>query len=172
MFIHRRLRKNYLRLLLGGNFDDSWFVDDACRTISFLNDADDPCLISFLLFDVFAVGSSLFTRQADEQSSRRFSRMTLQQLKHVSTSFRNSCHFGNDRQIVDDERDFVLLMRSECLSVPQQTKTSDICGSVSVVFMHKTRCCSVQTCHRIHRAMICLTHIFFGHDQLQKQLKA
>ena len=34
------------------NFDDSRFVDDASCTVTFLNDADDPGLITLLLLDV------------------------------------------------------------------------------------------------------------------------
>lgn len=46
-------------LLLGRNFNHSWLVNDARRSISLLHDADDPRLVSLLLLDVFAIRSSL-----------------------------------------------------------------------------------------------------------------
>lgn len=155
-------------LLLGGDLDDSWFVDDASRAVSFFNDADDPSLISFLLLDVFAVGGSLLARQADEQPSGRFGRVALQQLEHVAASLCNGCHFRNHRQVVDHKRNLVFLMRSEGLSVTQQSEASDVCGSVSVVFVHETRGRSVQTSHRIHCTMICLANVFLRDHQLEE----
>ena len=39
-------------LVLDGNFDDSWFVNNASGPLAFFNDANDPSLVAFLLFNV------------------------------------------------------------------------------------------------------------------------
>ena len=39
-------------LLLGGNFDNSWFVDDPCGPVALFNDPDNPGLVSFLFLNV------------------------------------------------------------------------------------------------------------------------
>lgn len=98
-------------LFLGGYFNDSWFVDDSGGAVALLDDANDPGLASFLLFDVLAVGSGLFTGQADQQSTGGFGGVTLEQLEHVAAGLGDGGHLGNDRQVVNDEGDFVLLVR-------------------------------------------------------------
>ena len=39
-------------LVLDGNFDDSWFVNNASGPLAFFNDANDPSLVALLLFNV------------------------------------------------------------------------------------------------------------------------
>ena len=39
-------------LVLDRNFDDSWFVDNASGPLALFNDAYDPSLVAFLLFNV------------------------------------------------------------------------------------------------------------------------
>ena len=39
-------------LVLDGNFDDSWFVNNASGSLAFFNDANDPSLVALLLFNV------------------------------------------------------------------------------------------------------------------------
>merc|ERR1739844_503937 len=104
-------------LFLSRNFNNSRFVDDTRGALSFLHNTNNPSLITFLLFDVFAISSGLFPRQTNKKTSRGLSRMALQKLEHVSTFFGYSCHFGNDWQIVDDEGNFILLVSCQCLSV-------------------------------------------------------
>ena len=55
--------------LLRRNFDDPRFVDDACRAVALLHDADDPRLVTLLFFDVLAEGSGLLSRKGNQQSS-------------------------------------------------------------------------------------------------------
>ena len=153
-------------LFLGRNFNDAWLVDDACGAVSFLNDSDDPRLVTFLLFDVLAVSGCLFARQADQKSTGSFSRMALEQLEHVPASFSYCGHLGNDWQIMNHEGHFVFLMRRECLSVAQQSEACDVSGSVSVVFVHQPRRCAVKASHRVHRAVISFAHVLFRHNQL------
>ena len=100
-------------LVLGGHFDHAWLVNDASGAISLLNYSYDPRLITFLLLNVLAIGSSLFTRQAYQKSSRSLGRVSLQQLEHVSTGFSHGFHLSNHWQVVDNERDLkeIILMR-------------------------------------------------------------
>lgn len=155
-------------LFLGWNFDDAWLIYDASGAVSLLNNTDDPSLISFLLLDVLAVSCGLFAWQTDQKTSRRFRGVALQKLEHVSTGLSDSSHFRDDRQVVNDEGDFVLLMRREGLSVTKQTESSDVSGSMSVVLVHQARCGAVQASHRVHRSVICFADVFFGHDQLKQ----
>lgn len=155
------------RLFLGGNFDDARLVDDACSTVSFLDNANDPSLISLLLLDVLAVSGRLFARQADEKSSGCFRRMSLKQLEHVAAGFRNCSHFRDDWQVMDHKGDFVLLVRRERLSMAQESEAGDVSRAVRVVFMHETRGGAVQASHRVHRSVICFSDVFFRHDQLE-----
>lgn len=46
-------------LFLSRNFNYSWLVDYSGCTKAFFHDADNPCLISFLFFDVFTIRRSL-----------------------------------------------------------------------------------------------------------------
>merc|ERR1712051_669422 len=59
-------------LFLSRNFNNSRFVNDTRGALSFFHDSDNPGLVSFLLFDVFAVSCSLFPGKADEETTRRF----------------------------------------------------------------------------------------------------
>ena len=42
-------------LLLGGNFDNSWLVDDPCGPVALFNDPDNPGLVSFLFLNVLKI---------------------------------------------------------------------------------------------------------------------
>ena len=47
-------------------------------------------------------------------------------------------HLGDDRQVVDDERDRLLLVLGQVLSVTQDAEAGDVSGRVSVVLVHQT----------------------------------
>lgn len=56
------------------DFDDAGFVDDACRTVAFLYDADDPRLVTLAVFGRFDLGAKtgrLLTWKTDQQTSYR-----------------------------------------------------------------------------------------------------
>lgn len=91
--------------------------------------------------------------------------MSLQQLEHVTACLRDGRHLCNHRQIVDDERHLVLLMGGQRLGVTQQAKAGDIGGAVRVVFVHETAGDAIETCHRIHGAMVCFSDVLFTHHQ-------
>lgn len=56
----------YYKLFFSWNFNDSWFVDYSGCTVALLDDADDPGLVAFLFFDVFAVRGRLFAWQTNQ----------------------------------------------------------------------------------------------------------
>uniref|UniRef100_A0AAG5DA75 Uncharacterized protein n=1 Tax=Anopheles atroparvus TaxID=41427 RepID=A0AAG5DA75_ANOAO len=153
-------------LILGRDLDHSRLVDDARRTAALFDDADDPGLATFLLLDVLAVRGRLLSRQTDQQSAGSFSRVTLQQLEHVTAGLRNSGHFRNHRQVVDDERYLVLLMGRQRLGMAEQPEAGHVGRTVRVVLVHQTGRYSVQPRHRIHCPMVRLAHVLLGHDQL------
>jgi len=47
-------------------------------------------------------------------------------------------HLGDDRQVVDDERDRLLLVLGQVLSVTKDAEAGDVSGGVSVVLVHQT----------------------------------
>ena len=69
--------------------------------------------------------------------------MTLQQAEHVSARLADSSHLGDDRQVMDDESDFVLLHSREVRRVAQQTESRDVRRTVRVVFVHQA-CSFIQ----------------------------
>lgn len=97
-------------LLFSGHLDYSGLIDDAGRPVAFLHDADDPRLVALLLLDVLTIGRRLFAGQTDQETARCLSRVSLQQLEHVSARLCHRRHFGDDGQVVDDKRHFVLLV--------------------------------------------------------------
>lgn len=151
-------------LFLGGNFNDSWFVDDSGGAVALFDDADDPGLASFLLFDVLAIGGGLFAGQADEESAGGFGGVALQELEHVSAGLGHGGHFGDDRQVVDDEGDFVLLVRGQGLGVSEQTEAGDVGGTVRVVLVHEPGGDAVQPGHGVHGAVVGLADVLLGDD--------
>lgn len=63
-----------LRGYLRCDFDDAGFVDDACRAVAFLYDADDPCLVTLAVLGRFDLGTKtgcLLTWKTDQQTSYR-----------------------------------------------------------------------------------------------------
>lgn len=79
-------------LLLSRHLNHSGLVYYPCRTVALLHDANDPGLISLLLLNVFAVGSGLFARQADQQTARRLCTHALEYTKGA-TGRENRVHF-------------------------------------------------------------------------------
>merc|ERR1712186_48025 len=154
-FTKFRVLPEFAFLFFGRNFDDS-----GC-SLAFLHNTDNPGLVSFLFLNVLAISCSLFTRQTNQKATGSLSRVTLQKLEHISACFCYCRHFGNNGQIVDDERDFVLLIASKSLSVSKKTKSSDISGSMSIVLVHQTSANAVQASHRVHTSLVGLTDILF-----------
>jgi len=153
-------------LVLDGNFDDSWFVNNASGPLAFFNDANDPSLVAFLLFNVLAIGGGLFTGQADQKTTRRLRRVTLQKLEHVSTGLGHGSHLSDNGQVVDNKGDLVLLITSQSLGVTQKTESGDIGGSMSIVLVHKSGSDAVQAGHGIHAALVSFADVFLADDQL------
>lgn len=63
-----------LRGYLRCDFDDAGFVDDACRAVAFLYDADDPRLVTLAVLGRFDLGTKtgcLLTWKTDQQTSYR-----------------------------------------------------------------------------------------------------
>lgn len=92
--------------------------------------------------------------------------MALQQLEHIAAGFCDGCHFRNDWQIVYHKWYFVLLVGRQRLSMAQQTETGDIGRTVSIVFMHESSGCTIESSHRVDCAMIGFSNILFWHNQL------
>lgn len=101
----------FLCLVSRWYLDDTRLVDDPSRPVALFHDANDPGLVALLPLDVLAVGGGLFARQTDEQATRRLGGMSLEQLEHVAASLGHCGHLGYDGKIVDNEGDFLLLVR-------------------------------------------------------------
>merc|ERR1719481_1920622 len=48
----------------------------------------------------------------------------------------------------------------------QESKTSDVGGTVGVVLVHKASPSTVQPSHGVHATLISFAHVFLGDDQL------
>lgn len=56
------------------DFDDAGFVNDSCRAVAFLYDADDPRLVTLAVLGGFDLGTKtgcLLTGKTDQQTSYR-----------------------------------------------------------------------------------------------------
>ena len=84
-----------------------------------------------------AVSRSLFSGQADEKASAGFGRVALEQLEHVATGLGHGGHLGDDGQVVNDERDFILLVPGHGLGVTQKTEAYKRKLKLSICFCMK-----------------------------------
>ena len=71
--------------------------------------------------------------------------MALQQTEHVAARLADRRHLRDDRQVVDDEADFVLLYLSEVVGVSEHAKAGDVGRAVRVVLVHEARRCRQRT---------------------------
>ncbi len=65
-----------------------------------------------------------------------FSRKALKELEHVPAGLRDGCHLGDDRQVVNDEGDFVLLVLGQIHRVAEEAEPGHVGRSVGVVLVH------------------------------------
>ena len=94
-------------------------------------------LVSLLLLDVFAERGRLLPREADEKPAARLGRVALQQLEHVAARLGHRRHLGDDRQVVDDEGDLVLLVARQVLRVAEEAEARHVRRAVRVVLVHE-----------------------------------
>jgi len=81
--------------LLRRNFNDTRLVDDSSCSVPFLNNPNDPGLISFLLLNFLAVGCSLFSWKTNQKSSC----MTIKEIRVNVKSTPTQYAILNMRQI-------------------------------------------------------------------------
>ena len=152
--------------LFARHLNDSRFIDDSSVPVAFFNNTNDPSRVTLLSFDFLAVGSSLFSRQANQKASRSFRCVALKESEHVSARFSHCSHLGDYRQIVNDKGDIIFLVLRKVLSVTEDTIPSNIGGTVSVEPVHETSSDTIQSTHRVDGAKVSTANIFICNNQL------
>ncbi len=113
-----------------------------------------------------AVSGGLLSGEADQEASRGLSGVTLEELEHVAASLGDGGHFGDDRQVVNDEGDLVLLVAGQGLGMAEESEAGHVCSAVGVVFVHQPGAGPVQPGHRVHAPLVGLANVLLADDEL------
>ena len=65
--------------------------------------------------------------------------------RRIDSNLSDGGHLGDDRQVVDDERNRLLLVLGQILSVAEDAEPCDVGGGVSVVLVHEAGANSIES---------------------------